>query len=109
MQGISPFVAFISGLVSFFAPCVVPLLPAYIAYISGVSVKELSRESGMRRYRRQVFLSSLFYVLGFSLVFVILGTTAASLGFLLRYYDVWIERVGGLLVMIFALGFLRVL
>lgn len=102
------FAAFTSGLISFFAPCVIPLLPAYIGYVTGVSLKELKQADGHRRYRRQLFISSLVYVIGFSLVFVILGTAAASLGLWLRRYTQWIQIIGGLVVMFFALNFLGI-
>lgn len=98
-------VAFTSGVVSFFAPCVVPLLPAYIGYVTGVSLEEL-RVKGVAAYKKQLVLSSLAYFLGFSVIFVILGTTAASLGSVLRSYDVWIQRGGGILVMLLALSFM---
>lgn len=109
MQELNLIVAFSSGVVSFFAPCVVPLLPAYVGYISGVSIDQLKREKGLGQHRRKVLVTSLFYVLGFSLVFVILGTTAASLGSVLRQQDVVISRVGGILVMLFALNFMGIL
>lgn len=106
MNELNFMVAFTSGVVSFFAPCVVPLLPAYIGYISGVSLNELKKERGFGPFRRKVLLSSLSYILGFSLIFVILGTTAASFGSFLREYDSLIQRVGGILIMLFALNFM---
>lgn len=109
MQELNVLVAFTSGVVSFFAPCVVPLLPAYVGYISGVSLNELKEKQDIGRYRRQIFVSSLFYIFGFSIVFMILGTTAASLGSVLRTQGVWIQRIGGILVMLFALNFIGVL
>lgn len=101
-------VAFTSGLVSFFAPCVVPLLPAYIAYVSGVSVGELKEENG-KGYKRRVLVSSVVYILGFSVVFVLLGTAAAGVGGVVRRYTDLIEVAGGVMVMVFALGLLGVI
>lgn len=97
-------IAFGAGLVSFFAPCVVPLLPAYIGYVTGVSVKDL-KESGYAKFRKQMLVSSIFYILGFSVVFVLLGTAVASLGAVLRTYDHIIQRVGGLIILILGLEF----
>jgi cytochrome c-type biogenesis protein len=97
-------IAFGAGLVSFFAPCVVPLLPAYIGYVTGVSVKDL-KEKGYEKFRKQMLVSSLFYILGFSVVFVILGSAIASLGGVLRTYDHIIQRVGGLIILILGLEF----
>jgi len=106
MQQLNFLVAFSSGLLSFFAPCVVPLLPAYVGYVSGVGLKELQQEGGVKRYRKKLIISSIMYMLGFSIIFVILGTTAAGLGLVLRQYDAWIQRAGGVLVMLFALSFM---
>lgn len=106
MDQLSFIIAFSSGVVSFFAPCVVPLLPAYVGYVTGVSLQELTAKGGVARYKKQILLSSVAYMLGFSLVFVILGSTAAGLGTVLRMHDVWIQRGGGILVMLFALSFM---
>ena len=106
MQQLNLVVAFTSGIVSFFAPCVVPLLPAYVGYVSGVSLQELQKEGGVRLYRKQLIFSSIAYMLGFSVIFVILGTTAAGLGSIFREQEVFIQRAGGILVMLFALSFM---
>lgn len=97
-------VAFGAGVVSFFAPCVLPLLPAYIGYVTGVSVKDL-KEEGYSPYIKKMLLTSIFYILGFSLVFVLLGTAAASVGVTLRRHDELIQRVGGLIILILGLEF----
>lgn len=103
-------VAFISGIVSFFAPCVLPLLPAYVAYVTGVSVQKLRDiRGGLKdvtgRYREEVVLSSLAYILGFSVVFVVLGTAAAGVGQILRQYADLIRIVGGLVILVLGLNF----
>lgn len=100
-------IAFLSGIVSFFAPCVIPLLPAYIGYVTGVSIKDL-KHKGVAQYRKQILFSSLLYVLGFSIVFVLMGTTAATLGVSLRQYNDLIQIIGGIMIMVFALSFLGV-
>lgn len=97
-------IAFVGGVVSFFAPCVVPLLPTYIAYVSGVSLAQL-REKGIGEYQRKLLFSSIFYILGFSLIFVALGTAAAGIGGLFRQYEFWIQRIGGALIILFGLQF----
>lgn len=104
MFSISFPVAFVSGLVSFFAPCVVPLLPAYIGYITGVSVKDL-QISGFEKYRNKIIISSIFYILGFSLIFVVLGTAAAGVGYILRQFDDLIRVIGGVLIIVLGLEF----
>lgn len=97
-------IAFGAGLISFFAPCVIPLLPAYVAYVTGVSLEELGKH-GYKPFRRKIIISSVFYILGFSLVFVLLGTAAAGIGVYFRRYDRIIQIVGGLLILVFGLEF----
>ena len=101
-------VAFSAGLISFFAPCVVPLLPAYIGYITGVSLNDL-KTFGYKPYFKKLLLSSIFYILGFSIVFVLLGTAAATIGMNLRRYDFLIQRIGGLIILILGLEFAGIL
>ncbi len=104
MIDINFLLAFIAGLVSFFAPCVVPLLPAYVGYVTGVSVKDL-KEKGYGPYRRKMIVSSLLYILGFSLVFVALGTAAAGISGLLVQYSGAIQRIGGFVIIALGLEF----
>ncbi|MBI2405647.1 sulfite exporter TauE/SafE family protein [Candidatus Microgenomates bacterium] len=96
-------IAFVAGIVSFFAPCVVPLLPTYVAYVSGVSLGQL--RGGITAYQSKLLVSSLFYIIGFSLIFVLFGTAAGSIGSLLRQYQLWIQIIGGLFVIVFGLEF----
>jgi len=95
--------AFSSGVIAFFAPCVLPLLPVYISYVFGVSIKEL--ESKKPVFSKRILFSGFFYILGFTLVFVLLGTALGSLGILLRRYQVLIQRLGGLIILFFGLEF----
>lgn len=104
-QTLSIPVAFLAGVISFFAPCVVPLLPAYLSYVAGVSIKEL-KEKGYKPFRKKLILSSLIYVLGFSLVFMLLGGIAGNLGLALRLHSRKIGIAGGLLMVFFGLELL---
>jgi len=97
-------IAFGAGLISFFAPCVIPLLPAYVGYVTGVSLKELEKK-GQSFYKKKIIISSLLYILGFSLVFVVLGTAAAGVGTYLRRNSLIIQRIGGLIILILGLEF----
>ena len=97
-------IAFWAGIASFFAPCVVPLLPAYVGYVTGVSVKDLETR-GYKPYLKKIFLSSLFYILGFSIIFVLLGTAAAGFGVYLRRYDDIVRTLGGSMILVFGLEF----
>ena len=96
--------AFGAGLVSFFAPCVIPLLPAYISYVTGVSLGQL-QSGNVKQYRTRILGNSLLYLLGFSLLFVVLGAFAGSIGSLLRDFDRQIQFVGGIIILVFGLQF----
>lgn len=97
-------VAFVAGLISFFAPCVVPLLPAYVGYVTGVSLQELKKR-GYKEYRKKMLLSSALYILGFSLVFTLLGTAAAGFGSIFRGNGRIIQIIGGMVILVLGLEF----
>ena len=101
-------IAFGAGVVSFFAPCVIPLLPAYVGYVAGVSLKDLELY-GYKPYFKKLLISSIFYILGFSIIFVLLGSAAATVGVSLRRYDFLIQRVGGAVILILGLEFAGIL
>lgn len=99
--------AFVAGLISFVSPCVLPLVPAYISYMSGVSVDELI-EGASRESARRAGIRSLFFVLGFSAVFITMGATATSLGeALIEHRDI-LMKIGGVVIIIFGLHMLGV-
>jgi len=97
-------IAFLAGIISFLAPCVVPLLPAYVGYVTGVSLEELKKH-GYARYRKQMIASSVLYILGFATVFTILGTAAAGLGGTIRGNGGAIQVVGGAVMVVLGLQF----
>jgi cytochrome c-type biogenesis protein len=103
--GLGLFVAFAAGLLSFLSPCVLPLVPSYVGFLTGMTLPELSDR------RRVAAIHALLFVVGFSLVFVLLGASATALGGTLKYYQTWITRIGGVLVILFGLlclGLVRV-
>jgi cytochrome c-type biogenesis protein len=100
-QNINFAIAFLAGTLTFVAPCVLPILPAYIGYISGVSLQE--RKSQKKGVRSKVFKNSLSFVLGFLIVFVALGLTARTAGSFLVVYQRPIEITGGLLFILLGL------
>jgi cytochrome c-type biogenesis protein len=110
MASVGLAVAFSAGLFSFLSPCVLPLFPSYISFITGMSVADLTSDLN-RAARRRVLLHAVAFVVGFSLVFVALGASFSAAGqFLLDHRDA-IRRVGGLLIIVFGLyiaGVLRV-
>ena len=108
MVDLSVSVAFFAGVISFFAPCVIPLLPAYVGYVTGVSAKDL-KNNGYASYRKKIILSSLIYILGFSLVFVLSGAAVAGVGVFFRRYDFLVQRIGGLIILMLGLEFAGIL
>lgn len=100
--------AFGAGLVSFLSPCVLPLIPGYISFVSGVGIRDL----GSPRSRlRDVLLPAALFVLGFTAVFVVLGVSASLLGTSLAQYKTALTRVGGVVIFLFGffmLGIVRV-
>jgi cytochrome c-type biogenesis protein len=109
-QTVSYSAAFIAGLLSFFSPCVLPLIPAYFTFITGFSLDELTQGRNPA-VRKKVFFSTFFFVLGFSLVFISMGASASYLGNILITYKNWIRIIGGILIIIFGIhltGALRI-
>lgn len=104
-MNISLVVAFGAGLLSFALPCVLPLVPAYLSHLGG---RIASAEEGTLS-RRATFLHGLFFVLGFSVVFVALGVAASGVGRLLHVYRPVLMKVGGVVIVIFGLHTLEVL
>lgn len=100
----APFmVSFFAGIITFVSPCVLPLIPAYISYISGLSIKQLNSSNGISlKDRLKIVLSALMFTIGFGLVFVLLGSiTANIIGDILAYE--WISWVAGGIIFVFGL------
>ncbi|MDQ2872621.1 MAG: cytochrome c biogenesis protein CcdA [Candidatus Eremiobacteraeota bacterium] len=95
-------IAFLAGLVSFVSPCVLPLVPAYLSFLTGTSLEELQAELTAQARVRTV-LHSLAFILGFTLIFVGLGVTASALGGALRANQILIARIGGIIVIVLGL------
>lgn len=102
MTELNLFVAFTAGLASFLAPCVVPLVPTYISFISGVSFSELTKDESPK-YTRLVLINSLLYILGFSLIFVLLGLGVTTLSNILVVNREQLLRIGGIFIIFFGL------
>jgi cytochrome c-type biogenesis protein len=90
-------VAFLAGLLSFLSPCVLPLVPSYIGFLTGMTLPEMTGR------RRTALVHALLFVAGFSLIFILLGASATALGRALNYYQVWLQRIGGVLIILFGL------
>lgn len=98
-------VALVAGIISFLSPCVLPIVPPYLAYISGVSLNDLT-ESGSQRAR--AVMPALFFVLGLSTVFLFLGFTASAIGTVFLQYQGYFNTIAGILVMAFGAHFVGV-
>lgn len=99
--------AFIAGLLTFFAPCTLPLVPGYLGFIGGVPFSALTDPVKAKHVRRKIILNGLFYVLGFSLVFVLLGSLFGLIGVALGPARAWLSRLGGIVVIFFGLYLLH--
>ncbi|MBI4250726.1 sulfite exporter TauE/SafE family protein [Candidatus Uhrbacteria bacterium] len=101
--------AFVAGILTFFAPCTLPLVPAYLGFISGVSPTDFADPAKARIARKRVFLHCLLFVVGFSAVFIFFGTLIGLGGIALTKYRPVLQQAGGVLVIFFALYLLGVL
>lgn len=109
MIEVSFFAAFIAGLITFLAPCTLPLVPGYLGFISGIPLKDLEDPAMARKVRWKIFLNGFFFTLGFGAIFVILGTAIGLLGGALAQYQIWLNRIGGVLIILFGLFMLDVI
>ncbi len=103
MNEVSVLVVFTAGIFSFLSPCVLPLIPSYLSFLSGVSLEEMRSGTVPGVIRRQVVLNSLFFILGFSIVFISLGASASYLGSLFVGYRTFIRTLGGILIILVGL------
>ncbi|MCH7530728.1 MAG: cytochrome c biogenesis protein CcdA [Gemmatimonadetes bacterium] len=92
-------VAFSAGIFSFLSPCVWPLVPSYLALVTGMSLEDL--QEGVNR--KATFIHSLLFVLGFSAIFIVLGASASFLGQFFKQYELWIARIGGVIIIVLGL------
>ena len=97
-MGINLGIAFVAGLVSFLNPCVLPLIPGFMAYLAGVSL------SASQKNRKEVFFATVFFVLGFSVVFALLGVLLSTVLAHAAYgVQMWLSRIGGAVIVLFGL------
>jgi len=104
--------AYLAGLASFLSPCVFPLVPGYISYLAGTASDHARRNVSPAQLRWQVALHAVFFVLGFSLIFVALGASASSLGSTLRAHQLLLRQVSGVVLVLAGLqaaGLLRIM
>jgi cytochrome c-type biogenesis protein len=95
-------IAFSAGLLSFLSPCVLPLIPSYVTFVTGLSLEDVQHS------RRTALVHSLLFILGFTLIFLAFGAGATAIGSMLLRHREWITRIGGILVIVFGLYMLGV-
>ncbi|MFN0118074.1 MAG: cytochrome c biogenesis CcdA family protein [Elusimicrobiota bacterium] len=105
MTDMTLWMAFTAGFLSFLSPCVLPLIPSYIGFITGISFSELASEEDRSKILRATVLNSLLFIVGFTIVFVLLGATATAVGTSLNRYQNVIRWVGGALVIVLGVHF----
>ncbi|MBI5729069.1 MAG: sulfite exporter TauE/SafE family protein [Candidatus Magasanikbacteria bacterium] len=103
------FSSFIAGLVTFLAPCTLPLVPGYLGFISGVALGDLKDPNKAKIAKWKIFFNGLWYIAGFSLVFIVLGSLFGLGGVLLAEYRHWLSRLGGIFIIIFGLYMMHLL
>lgn len=94
--------AFSAGVLSFLSPCVLPLVPSYVSFITGMSLEELSERP------RGAVLHAALFITGFTVIFMMLGASASAIGLVIKVNQSWFERIGGVLIIIFGLYMLGV-
>jgi cytochrome c-type biogenesis protein len=100
--------ALFAGLISFLSPCVLPLVPPYLVYLSGLSLERFAGAESEPAVRRETLLAALLFVLGFSTVFVALGAGASAIGSLLRAHADTLAKIAGVMIIIMGLHFLGI-
>ncbi len=106
-------VALLAGVLSFLSPCVLPIVPPYLAYMGGISMGEMTGDAGghadgQATARRRVIVPALFFVMGLSTIFLLLGYTASAFGMFVLQNQLWLARVSGVVIILFGLHFLGV-
>jgi cytochrome c-type biogenesis protein len=102
-SNLSLFIAFTAGLFTFISPCVLPLIPSYLSFITGISLEQFNSAEDSKKLRRVTVFHSLMFILGFSIIFILLGASATYFGSLLRQYKDLIAKIGGALIIIFGI------
>ena len=106
MHDVSVPAAVLAGLISFLSPCVLPLVPPYLVYLTGATIEHVANDEGVQASKRAVMTSALVFVLGFSTVFVALGASASLIGGFIRAWSAELSILAGVIIIIMGLHFL---
>lgn len=102
-------IAFIGGIITFFASCLLPLVPTYLAYLSGLVTSRTEDDSHKKIFKRDIFINGFIFTLGFIFIFVLLGATTNTLGRMLGLYKPLIHKLGGVLFIFMGLFMLKII
>jgi cytochrome c-type biogenesis protein len=105
---VSILAALVAGIISFLSPCVLPLVPPYLVYLTGATIEHVATGEPRRASRRAVMIAALMFVLGFSTVFVALGASASIVGSLIRTWSAELSIAAGIIIIIMGLHFLGI-
>ena len=105
---VSVFAALFAGLISFLSPCVLPLVPPYLAYLAGASIERLADAKSEPLVRRETLVAAVLFVAGFSTVFVAFGAGASMIGAVMRYYSHELSIIAGIAIIVMGLHFLGI-
>lgn len=103
MENVSLLMALGAGLPSFFSPCVLPVIPSYVSYITGIAFEDLTGQQDRAKIRRITILNSMFFIAGFSLIFILLGASSSFLGGMLSEHRDAVRKTGGVLIVLMGL------
>lgn len=103
------FIAFLGGIITFFASCLLPLVPTYLAYLAGIATSKQEEEVDKSIFKRRVFVNGLIFTFGFIFIFVLLGATTQTLGVLLSQYKPLIRKISGVVFVLMGLFMLDVI
>ncbi|MGV7214508.1 cytochrome c biogenesis CcdA family protein [Bradyrhizobium sp. UFLA05-112] len=106
MQNVSITAALLAGLVSFLSPCVLPLVPPYLIYLTGATIEHVESDERPSASRRAVMMSALLFVLGFSTIFIALGASASLIGSVIRAWSAELSILAGVVIIVMGLHFL---
>jgi len=106
---VSILIAFSAGILSFLSPCILPLFPSYITYITGRSLEDIKSSGRVSDITKLTVINSLFFILGFSIIFVLMGIALSYFGSFLGIKRIWLERIGGVLIILFGLDIMGII
>src|SRR3989337_2283235 len=106
---LSIFLTFAAGILSFISPCVLPLVPSFVTYITGLTFEDITSDEGKTRVRYITITNSLAFIGGFSFVFILLGASATFIGEVFLAYQDIIQKIGGILIVLFGLYIMGVI